>query len=550
MNKITNLTKGSTLLKASLICLSFLFFQLNSFSQTEVTNGLDGQKIFKANCAACHSVGANKVVGPGLQGVNDKYSKEWLVSWTKNSADLIASGDADAIAAFEAGNKIPMPPQNLSDEEIQALYAYVADPEGYSAGGAVDAPKVETAAEGGALAEKGKKLFKANCAACHSVGENVVVGPGLAGISEKRTKEWLHKWIKNSADLIASGDADAKAVFEEYKKLPMPAQAVNDEDIDAILAYIASPGTGETAPAEDLSSASVEVVEEDNSLMMYLIGGVIVLLIILVVTLNRAGVFLKIVTAEGEGKKYDGPTTLWGSFKKLCSNNKGVVAAIVIVLFFGGLLDLMDGSFQIGVHQGYKPEQPIKFSHKVHAGDNKIDCNYCHSSARHSKTSGIPSLNVCMNCHSYVDGSSGKTFMYNNQEYSMTEEIQKIYDYLDYDAETKTYGDNPTPVKWVKVHNLPDHVFYSHDQHVTAGKQKCQTCHGPVEEMDVVEQYSSLTMKWCVECHKETSVATEGNGYYDEMHKRMTPEFKEKVMKDGSLTVDEIGGWECAKCHY
>ena len=155
-----------------------------------------------------------------------------------------------------------------------------------------------------------------------------------------------------------------------------------------------------------------------------------------------------------------------------------------------------------------------------------------------------------MNCHKAIDGSSGKTFMYNGEQYSMTEEIQKIYDYLDYDKETQTYGDNPTPVKWVKVHNLPDHVFFSHSQHVTAGEQKCQTCHGPVEEMDVVWQHETLTMKWCIECHNETAVATEGNGYYDEMHKRMSPEFKAKVMEDGAVTVKEIGGWECAKCHY
>jgi hypothetical protein len=155
-----------------------------------------------------------------------------------------------------------------------------------------------------------------------------------------------------------------------------------------------------------------------------------------------------------------------------------------------------------------------------------------------------------MNCHKYIDGSHGKTFIYNGEEYSMEEEIQKIYKHLDYDPKTQKYGDNPTPVKWVKIHNLPDHVFFSHSQHVAAGKQKCQTCHGPVEEMDVVEQHAPLTMKWCIECHKETKVATKGNGYYEDMHSRMTDEYKEKVLGDGKLTVDEIGGWECAKCHY
>ncbi|MBL4593950.1 MAG: c-type cytochrome [Flavobacteriales bacterium] len=538
MNKITNLTKASTLFRVSLFCLSFLFFQLDSYSQ-------DGKELFKANCAACHSVGSKKVVGPGLEGINDKYSSEWLNSWTKNSTELIASGDADAIAIFEANNKIPMPPQNLTDEEMAEVYSYIGNPEGYSVSGG---DVVESAASGGDLAEVGKKLFKANCAACHNVGTKVVVGPGLQGVNDKYDREWLGKWIKNSGELIASGDADANAIFGEFKKSIMPPQAVNDEDIDAILSYIANPGTNEVAVVEDAGGG--EVVEEDNSKLKYVFGAVILLLIVLIITLNKTGVFMREMEAKNDGRVYDGPTTLWGSFMKLMGDNKGIVAAIVIVLFFGGLVSLMDGAFQIGVRQGYKPEQPIKFSHKIHAGDNQIDCNYCHSSARHSKTSGIPSLNVCMNCHKAIDGSDGKTFMYNGSEYSMVEEIQKIYNHLDYNPETQEYGDNPTPVRWIKVHNLPDHVYYSHEQHVTAGKQKCQTCHGPVEEMDVVEQHAQLTMKWCIECHKETAVSTEGNGYYDEMHKRMTPEFKEKVLGDGVPTVDEIGGWECAKCHY
>jgi mono/diheme cytochrome c family protein len=398
--------------------------------------------------------------------------------------------------------------------------------------------------------EKGKKLFKANCAACHNVGARKVVGPGLQGVNEKHDREWLGKWIKNSSALIATGDAAAVAIYNEYNKSVMPPQAVNDEEIDAILAYIANPGTEVTAGATTNTTATGAPVEKDNSMLMYLFIGVIILLGILIVTLNKTGVFVKEVIAKDAGGTYEGPRTLMQNFSQLMADNKGIVAAIVIVLFFGGLLNLVDGAFQVGVHQGYKPEQPIKFSHAIHAGEDQIDCNYCHSSARHSKSSGIPSLNLCMNCHTYIDGSDGKVFNYNGAQYSMVEEIQKIYDYLDYDKETQVYGDNPTPVKWIKVHNLPDHVYFSHQQHVVAGKQQCATCHGPVEEMDVVAQHSQLTMKWCIDCHQETAVATEGNGYYDEMHDRMTPEFKEKVFSDGVLTVQEIGGWECAKCHY
>ncbi|MCO6499161.1 MAG: c-type cytochrome [Vicingus serpentipes] len=412
---------------------------------------------------------------------------------------------------------------------------------------AKEAETIEATAGGEDLILQGEKLFKANCKACHSIGDNKVVGPGLKGINEKREKEWLIKWITNSGELIASGDADAQAIFDEYNNVPMPPQAVSVEDIDAILAYIKTPPVSQ----QDVATPTEEVtVEEDSSTMLYVLIGLIIILGGLLFFINKSRVSIAKQVAAKEGTPFNGPISLLDALKFTISNNKGFVAAVVIVLFFGGLVDLMDGAFTIGVHQGYKPEQPIKFSHKIHAGDDKIDCNYCHSSARHSKTSGIPSLNVCMNCHKFIDGSHGKTFVYNGEEYSMEEEIQKIYKHLDYDPKTQKYGDNPTPVKWIKVHNLPDHVYYSHSQHVTAGKQKCQTCHGPVEEMDVLEQYSPLTMKWCIECHQETKVATEGNGYYEDMHSRMTDEYKEKVLGDGKLTVDEIGGWECAKCHY
>jgi len=396
----------------------------------------------------------------------------------------------------------------------------------------------------------GAKLFKANCAACHSVGSNKVVGPGLQGVNEKRDREWLGKWISNSSEFIASGDPDANAIFNEFNKITMPPQAVSPEEIDAILAYIENPGTEEAAPVETASTDKQKIVEEDNSVIYYLLGIVILLLLVLAIVLINMKIESLKILAKDEGREYDGPNSIISDIRLTLKNNQKLIAVLVIIFIFAGLVKLMDGAFQIGVHQGYKPEQPIKFSHKIHAGLDKIDCNYCHSSARHSKTSGIPSLNVCMNCHKAIDGSNGKTFMYNGTEYSMTEEIQKLYDHLDYNKDTQVYGDNPTPVKWIKVHNLPDHVFFSHQQHVVAGKQQCQTCHGKIQDMDVVAQDAPLTMKWCIQCHQATSVADQGNGYYDDMHARMTPEFKEKVMSDGKLTVDEIGGWECAKCHY
>jgi len=539
MNKITAYKEKFTTNKLVSFLLAFLLIQSIGFSQ-------NGKDLFKANCAACHSVGANRLVGPGLEGINEKRERTWLVDWTKDSQKMVTAGDADAVAIFEE-YKIPMQAfgATLSDDEINAIFDYVADPAAAEVNVKEEAPVADAGAD--ELVLKGEKLFKANCKACHSVGDNKVVGPGLKGINDKREKEWLVKWITNSGDLIASGDGDAQAIFAEFNDMPMPPQAVSEEDITAILAYIKTPPVKKGAKVAAEPVAGDE--EEDSSAMMYLLIGIIVVFAILLFMINRSRVSVSRQIADQKGKEFDGPVSLMDALKFTLGKNKVLVVLLIFVLFFGGLVSLMDGAFTIGVHQGYKPEQPIKFSHKVHAGDNKIDCNYCHSSARHSKTSGIPSLNVCMNCHKYVNGGEDK-FMYNGEEYPMSEEIKKIYKHLDYDPKTQKYGDNPTPVRWIKVHNLPDHVFYSHSQHVTAGKQKCQTCHGPVEEMDVVEQHSELTMKWCIECHQTTSVSTKGNGYYEDMHSRMTEEYKEKVLSDGKLTVEENGGWECAKCHY
>lgn len=541
MNKIINKVKNALVIKLALLVIISLFAQTSLFAQ-------EGKDLFKTNCAACHSIGKNKLVGPGLEGINEKRSREWLIKWAKNSAELIASGDKDAIAIFEEFNKIPMPAQAISDEQLNKIYDYLANPNAED----TSKPEATSKSKSEAVSDEvllGEKLFKANCAACHSVGDNKLVGPGLKGINDKRKEEWLIKWIKNSAELIASGDADAKAIFEEFNKVPMPAQAVSDDEIKAILAYIQNPPS---AKKEETTSEVVTGSESKNDSKSTIIILVVLIVILagVILLLNKSRVTIAKAAADKQGVDYNGPVSLVDACKHTISNNKGLVALVVIVLFFAGLVKLMNNANTIGVHTGYKPEQPIKFSHKVHAGDNKIDCNYCHSSARHSKTSGIPSLNVCMNCHKYVDGTSGKTFTYNGEEYSMTDEIKKIYAALDYNPESQSYGNNPTPVKWIKVHNLPDHVYYSHQQHVTVGGQKCQTCHGPVEEMDVVEQFSPLTMKWCIECHNTTGVMSEGNGYYEEMHARMNDKYKEKWLGDGKLTVEEMGGWECAKCHY
>ncbi|MCB0395471.1 MAG: c-type cytochrome [Flavobacteriales bacterium] len=395
-------------------------------------------------------------------------------------------------------------------------------------------------------AQSGKDLFEANCKACHSPGDKVVIGPGLAGIEDRvPSKDWLYQWIQNSRSLIDAGDAYAVKVFKENNEIDMPAQAVSKEEIDAILTYIKDykipevvvkdpEGGTPGAPAGGTPGAPA-----GNTLLYALIIACITLLLV-IWFLSSTKKSLKVAVADKLGEPIPVDRGLFGNLKHWMSNNKRAVAVIVLLIVALGLRQAWYSVIWIGVHQGYEPTQPIAFPHDLHAGKNGINCVYCHSSAEKGKTAGIPSLNVCMNCHVYV--AEG--------ERSGSSEINKIYEYLDYDPETKTYGDNPKPVKWVRIHNLPDLAYFNHSQHVKVGGIACQTCHGAVEEMDVLHQESTLTMGWCVDCHRNQPVKMEGNGYYDYVHNKLSEEHKAKFMKDGKITVEELGGLECARCHY
>lgn len=188
---------------------------------------------------------------------------------------------------------------------------------------------------------------------------------------------------------------------------------------------------------------------------------------------------------------------------------------------------LAAGAISIGHSPGYAPDQPVKFSHAVHAGQNGTDCLYCHSYATYSKSAGFPAENVCMNCHLLVrNGTRSGAF-----------EIAKI---------VKNY-EELKPVEWVKVYNLPDHVFFSHAQHTGAGGLNCRECHGVVEKTDRIKIANELTMGWCINCHRTRNVNFRNNKFYSEYR-----ELSEKMGKEAadSVTVEDIGGTECMKCHY
>jgi hypothetical protein len=373
----------------------------------------------------------------------------------------------------------------------------------------------------------GAQIFKTNCISCHTIGGGRLIGPDLEGVSKKRNADWLKQWINSSSDFIASGDADAIAIFEEYNKVAMTSFYFEDEDMDALLAYLENPPIEE----KEVATTTAENDKGMSSSTILLLSAVFLFLFVYILTSIKN----KLKTQLNQPTETLSETII-NQGKAFLAENRNV-AILGFVVFIAVMKFTFDTLMGIGVTTNYQPEQPIAFSHKIHAGDNGIDCNYCHSSARSSKTSGIPSANVCMNCHANI--TSGTT--------TGTAEIQKIYDAIGYDPETRTYieGYKQQPIQWVRIHNLPDLAYFNHSQHVSVAKLECQECHGAVEEMDVVKQSSELTMGWCINCHRETEVKMEGNDYYTKMHEKM----KEKYAGE-KITVEKMGGLECGKCHY
>ena len=412
-------------------------------------------------------------------------------------------------------------------------------------------------------AAKGKDLFKANCAACHKL-DGKLVGPPLGGITEKKSAEWLHKWIKNSKALIDAGDKDAIAIFEEYNKVPMLAYdgILSDGDIDNVLAYIADPSKAEAAapatpaatdtpatatPATATASADTPAAaptapKGKGSLALVLGIASAALLLIFLAIVFKTNREIKRLAKENNQEEYLKQSKyypLWNVFVK----NKIITIVVGLLLFFTSTYFAYGYLMQVGIDQGYQPIQEIHYSHKIHAGDNQIDCKFCHSAARTSKTAGIPSLNVCMNCHKTIDEYTGPvTEQYTKEFYDG--EIQKLYNAVGWDPENMAYTGVQKPVKWTRIHNLPDHVYFNHSQHVTVAGVACQQCHGDVQTMEVVEQHAPLTMGWCINCHRTTDV-NDANPYYEKIHEQLAKKYgKEK------LTIAELGGLECGKCHY
>ena len=402
----------------------------------------------------------------------------------------------------------------------------------------------------------GQTLFNTHCAACHKL-DTKLIGPALGGVVERLQtdqglgRDWLHKWIKNNETLRASGDAYAIQVYEEYNQLAMtPFEQLSDQDIDDILAYTTNPPAPkeekkDTAPAEEPSSFPVGA----------LIIGFSVIAAMLTWILFRVNALVKLTKGEGGILEAEQATSFADVFEK---NKKLAYAGLGLfsLLVMWGLWQFLIG---IGVDQGYQPEQPIYFSHKIHAGQQGIDCQYCHSSAKYGKVSGIPSVNVCMNCHYQIQEYNGEYVENGKSKEFYTEEMQKIYAAAGFDKANLKYTGEQDPIEWTRIHNMPDFVYFNHAQHVVAGEQAiknakgveqvCYACHGRVDQMDEVQMANEFTMGWCIECHRATEVDME-NEYNKEYYAQLHEKLKKEYGDEASITVDAIGGLECGKCHY
>ncbi len=394
-----------------------------------------------------------------------------------------------------------------------------------------------------AQAQDGKALFNAKCASCHAIDKQLV-GPALKGVEDRwDDKKMLYEWVRNSAAVIKKGYPRAVAVYNEYNKVQMTAfPELKDQDIDAILDYINTGGAakvaaGVTAAPTDGSAAGG--AEESDSNLLY--GILTLILAVIALILLQVNSNLRKITDQAEGVRSAEPIPFY--------RNKAYIAILAIIFFLVGGYVTFQSAQGLGRSKNYQPEQPIYYSHTVHAGINQINCLYCHGGAQESKHANIPSVNVCMNCHmginEYVKGP--QLLREDGSKVDGTAEIQKLYQYAGWDPDAKKYTGKGKAIEWIRIHNLPDHVYFNHSQHVTAGKQNCQTCHGEIQKMGEVYQYSDLSMGWCINCHRESKVQFTENKFYS-IYEKFHEDLKKGTLD--SVTVEKIGGTECQKCHY
>jgi cytochrome c551/c552 len=394
------------------------------------------------------------------------------------------------------------------------------------------------------LTTAGKTLFNSKCASCHQVLKDAT-GPALAGLEQRH--KWadhneLLKWVNNPSGYMAT-DPYTQGLKVKYISMMSGFPDLTIKDIDAIVAYINLVAN----PPKPTGDNNEPVTSTSNSNAI-IFGVISLILAIIALILMQVNSNLKKMSDDAEGIRRPEQVPFY--------KNKVYIAMLALLFFVVGGYYVTKGAIGLGRQKDYQPVQPIFYSHKVHAGINQISCLYCHGAAWDSKHAAIPAVNVCMNCHKaineYVKGP--KLYTEDGDEINGTAEIAKLYKAAGFDPAKAASWDatKAKPVEWVKIHNLPDHVYFNHSQHIRAGKVQCQTCHGEITAMDEVKQVSELSMGWCINCHRQTKVdfnydSTKGNKFYS-IYEKFHNDIKNH--KIDSVTVKDIGGLECQKCHY
>jgi mono/diheme cytochrome c family protein len=388
---------------------------------------------------------------------------------------------------------------------------------------------------------KGQALFQAKCTTCHKIADQLV-GPALGPIITQETDDkWLTRWIQNNQALIAAKDSKALTIYNQFNQSNMTVfTELTDGDVANIIAYVRTEWKTEQDKLKQPPVGAATQESGPNDTVIFGLIAVIVIAFIVILVLNRViGTLERLMLNKGnlfvEEELRTAPVVVpvdrMAMFKKLAKNKKFVFFVTLCMTFALGSWTWVT-MWNTNVHQGYQPVQPIKFPHDLHAGVMQIQCQYCHSGAWKSKNATIPSLNICMNCHKVVKTESP--------------EVQKIYAALGYDPKTQKYDSTQSkPIQWIRIHNLPDLAYFNHSQHVKVAGIQCQTCHGPVQTMKEVYQYSPLTMKWCIQCHKRTGIKYKDNAYYDKMIA-----IHDQIKHGEKITAAQMGGIECGKCHY
>jgi cytochrome c2 len=389
------------------------------------------------------------------------------------------------------------------------------------------------------FAQDGKQLFTELCASCHRV-DKPSTGPALMGVEDRwPNKENLYAWIRNNAAFRATGDKYANDLYITWNKTSMNAfPSLKDAEIEAILKYIREYKVDVPPPPPPGDDPE----KGGNSLLYGLLSIILAVVAFILLQVNSN---LKKLTDDKTGELVPEPVPFW-------RNTVYIATAAVGFFVLGGYL-MAQGAIKMGRSKDYQPKQPIYYSHKVHAGINQINCQYCHSSVTESKHATIPSVNVCMNCHMAINEYNGeKMYDEDGNEINGTGEINKLYAYAGFDPKANKPWDpaKATPIPWARIHNLPDHVYFNHAQHVKAGQVACQSCHGEIQKMGEVYQFSDLSMGWCINCHRETKVQFKDNGFYS-LYEKYHEDLKgKKIDSVKGVTVEMIGGTECQKCHY